>query len=416
MQATTTEPSGGRYIGAGHLDRLMLSELLDDVDCAALVLWSERAIQHACGAHPGNATRFERPGAAFLIIPRDPEDAPSAIVGDYYAVGFAAKSGVSDTRTIPIWVGTADVTGKAGLAALTEPAADRPETFDAADGLAALEAAIHDLGLSGAPLAYERPGELAAAVAPTPLPNAQMSRPACDALQVLRAHKSPHERALLRDAARCAEAGLELALAEVRQGIHRDDLLAAYAAAALAETRKVRPATHAEPYGVISFGPSARPDDRRLTKGDIIRIDVGMKLDGYASDCARSFAFGRPDGEAVAVHTALLSAFEATIAAFEAGVPLTKLHETGVSSMHNAGYHGYRRGHLGHGLGASSFTEQWPFISATATHRLTPSNVMAVELPWYVTGIGSLIVEDQFEWLEGRFQPVWSLRRDLIEV
>ncbi len=420
MQPANTEPAPGerpgRYIGGGHLDRRMLSDLLDEMGCAALVLWSERAIRHACGADPGNAVRFERPGAAFLIVPRDPDSAPAAIVGDYYAADFAARSGIPDTRAIPIWVGTADVSGHAGLVALMEPAADRPETFDAADGLAALAKAIHDLGLSGAPLAYERLGELAVAFTPARIPVAETARPACDALRRLRVHKSLQERGLLRDAAQCAQAGVEAALDQVRQGMHRRDLLAAYAQAALAKARRTRPAVRAEPYGVIGFGPSARADDRRLAKGDIIRIDVGMKLDGYASDSARSFAFGRAPAEAADVHAALLSAFEATVEAMDPGVPLSKLHSTGVGAMHRAGYHGYRRGHLGHGLGASSFTEEWPFISAKATHRLAPSNVMAVELPWYVTGMGALIVEDQFEWRDGRFRPVWTLPRRLVEV
>jgi len=39
--------------------------------------------------------------------------------------------------------------------------------------------------------------------------------------------------------------------------------------------------------------------------------------------------------------------------------------------------------------------EEWPFISADSDTVLEPGMVMAFETPWYVEGLGGLIIEDQ---------------------
>ena len=60
-----------------------------------------------------------------------------------------------------------------------------------------------------------------------------------------------------------------------------------------------------------------------------------------------------------------------------------------------AGFPGYTRGHVGHSLGAGLGSEDWPFIAADSPVTLEPGMVMAFECPWYVTGLGGMIIENQ---------------------
>src|SRR5690348_1887881 len=72
----------------------------------ALVLSQPESIQYATGAFPGVATSWRRAGAAFVMVPADPEAPLSAIVGDLQAKSFAAQSGIADVRSHRIWVET----------------------------------------------------------------------------------------------------------------------------------------------------------------------------------------------------------------------------------------------------------------------------------------------------------------------
>ena len=63
--------------------------------------------------------------------------------------------------------------------------------------------------------------------------------------------------------------------------------------------------------------------------------------------------------------------------------------------MWNQGFETYGRGHFGHGVGASIWSEEWPFIAAGSDAVLEPGMVLAFETPWYIEGLGGFIIEDQ---------------------
>ncbi|MDQ3169918.1 MAG: M24 family metallopeptidase, partial [Acidobacteriota bacterium] len=63
--------------------------------------------------------------------------------------------------------------------------------------------------------------------------------------------------------------------------------------------------------------PHARPGDRRLTRGDLVVVDFGGMLDGYAVDITRTVSVGRPDAGASALHAAVLAAHGAAVRALE---------------------------------------------------------------------------------------------------
>ena len=61
------------------------------------------------------------------------------------------------------------------------------------------------------------------------------------------------------------------------------------------------------------------------------------------------------------------------------GVALSEVYQTVATSMWDAGFSTYNRGHFGHGVGASIWSEEWPFISADATAIAEPGMVLAFE-------------------------------------
>ncbi|ESZ00221.1 hypothetical protein X737_39055 [Mesorhizobium sp. L48C026A00] len=81
--------------------------------------------------------------------------------------------------------------------------------------------------------------------------------------------------------------------------------------------------------------------------------------------------------------------------------------------MHARGFDMYCRGHFGHGLGASVFVEEWPFIAADEPTEIEPGMVLAYELPWYIRGLGAFMLEDQFIVGAQSVDACWTLPREL---
>jgi Xaa-Pro aminopeptidase len=67
-------------------------------------------------------------------------------------------------------------------------------------------------------------------------------------------------------------------------------------------------------------------------------------------------------------------------------------------------------------LGAGLGSEEWPFISADSNVLIEPGMVLAFECPWYINGLGGLIIENQILITEKGPEVMNSLPIDLIEV
>ena len=67
-------------------------------------------------------------------------------------------------------------------------------------------------------------------------------------------------------------------------------------------------------------------------------------------------------------------------------------------------------------MGAGLGSEEWPFISADATVVFEPGMVIAFECPWYITGLGGFIIENQVLITEDGHEMMNSLPLDLIQI
>ncbi len=93
-------------------------------------------------------------------------------------------------------------------------------------------------------------------------------------------------------------------------------------------------------YGsIVAGGANAcvlhyRADEAPIRDGDLVLIDAGCELDGYASDITRSFpANGRFSGPQRALYDLVLASQEAAIAATKPGARFTDPHEAAVKVL-----------------------------------------------------------------------------------
>lgn len=395
---------------AGFLNRKRAEHFMQNEGLSALVLSQPESFIYATGAFPGVATYWRRAGAAFVIVPADAAKPLTAIVGDLQARSFAEQSGLVDVRSHRIWVETSrypfeDMT----------PRETRPGQFDINASLALLRDALGDHGLQ-----HQRIG-LELGFVPVQdflhFKNLPFVWTDCTRLvEQLRSVKSPEEIAKLRRAAEYSSTGMESLIASIKAGMTAKEMSTLWQGAALAETRRRGEPEPQSTWSYIAIAGDGFAPGGPAQPGDVIKIDVGCVIDGYSSDGGRTAVLGQPHPEAQHVFDALHRAFDTGLALFSPGRPLREIHQAVARSMSDQGYTNYQRGHFGHGVGASIWSEEWPFISSDSTATLEPGMVLAYETPWYIEGLGGFIIEDQLLVTERGIEVMAPLPRNMFRI
>ena len=128
------------------------------------------------------------------------------------------------------------------------------------------------------------------------------------------------------------------------------------------------------------------PDRHRLTDGDLLSVDCGAVLDGWAADAAISFTIG----PAAPADARLIATTEAALrAGIAAAVPGARIGDISavIGAAGRAGGYGICTDFGGHGVGRAMHED--PHIPnegrAGRGPRLTPGLVIAIE-PWFLAG------------------------------
>jgi Xaa-Pro aminopeptidase len=235
----------------------------------------------------------------------------------------------------------------------------------------------------------------------------------------LRLLKEPEEIALLRTACELTEVGISHVVDGLTAGLSAFEMSVRYRSSVMEEAAR-RGVTQLEAlwgfntFGAHTFGRASAGD--RLQPGDGVKFDCGCTLDGYTSDIGRTFVFGKGNKHQRRIQQALIEAWEAGLQHFRPGGNLRSVHHAAQETMRKLGYPAYTRGHVGHGIGSSVWLEEWPYISGDADLIIQPNMVFSYELPYYINGIGSFIIEDQLVIAEKGPQSMNALPKSYLEV
>ena len=156
-----------------------------------------------------------------------------------------------------------------------------------------------------------------------------------------------------------------------------------------ADTMSFDPIVASGPNGAL---PHARPSDRTLREGELIVIDMGCFLNGYASDMTRTIALGEPSGEARRVYNIVLEAQEAALQSARSGITGTDIDAVARGVIEEAGYDDYFGHGLGHGVGLE--IHEWPRLSYHVTHDLPDGAAVTVEPGIYLPEKFGVRIED----------------------
>ncbi len=139
--------------------------------------------------------------------------------------------------------------------------------------------------------------------------------------------------------------------------------------------------------------PHAEPRDVAIERGTLVTVDIGALLDGYCSDCTRTFAVGEPTAQAREIYQLVLAAQLAGLDAVAPGLEGRAVDALARAVIEDAGY-GECFGHgLGHGVGLE--IHEAPRLARHGAEQvLRVGNVVTVEPGVYLPGTLGVRIED----------------------
>ena len=212
------------------------------------------------------------------------------------------------------------------------------------------------------------------------------------AVEMQRAVKDPGEIETIRRACKLASKVYEEVAAQIRPGVSERDL------AAEIEYKMKRHGAEGAAFDTIvasgrrSAFPHATPSPKLLEKGDLVILDLGAILGGYASDMTRTVYLGRPGQRIRRLYSAVQ---EAQLEAVKAAVPGTGAATVDAVArrvLARRGLHKYFTHSTGHGVGIEIHED--PKLGKLEATKLKEGFVITVEPGVYLEELGGIRIED----------------------
>jgi Xaa-Pro aminopeptidase len=160
--------------------------------------------------------------------------------------------------------------------------------------------------------------------------------------------------------------------------------------------------------------PHAEPRDVPIPRDSLVTLDIGARLDGYCSDCTRTWATGTLPGDLAEAYALVLRAQLSSLAAIRPG-PEGREIDAVARDLIDAAGHGEHFGHgLGHGVGLE--VHEAPRLSRLGDARLTAANVVTVEPGVYLPGRGGVRIEDLVVVTEDGCDVISRTTKELVTV
>jgi Xaa-Pro aminopeptidase len=233
-----------------------------------------------------------------------------------------------------------------------------------------------------------------------------------DAIEAARMVKSAEELRSIRQSQKINEQVLKLALEGLKPGLTEAQL-----------AWRIKLLTHDMGASDVSFPPivafgghTSRPHHepsaaKKLKRGDMILIDMGIVYKNYASDLTRTFFTKTPTSEQGDVYTTVLTAHQAAVTAIKPGALADDIDRTARLFISDSGYK-KKFGHAtGHGIGLD--VHELPRVAKGDQTELAAGMVITVEPGIYLPGKLGVRIEDMIEVTAGGHKVLNSFPKEM---
>ena len=159
--------------------------------------------------------------------------------------------------------------------------------------------------------------------------------------------------------------------------------------------------------------PHAVPRDVPIPAGTLVVIDLGARLDGYCSDCTRTFATGPlPDSQAES-YEGVRDAQRVAVDEVRAGISCKEIDADTRAVLESRLGITFEHG-LGHGVGLD--VHEAPRLARTGEGSLETGNTVTVEPGVYVAGEFGIRIEDLVAVTEDGCEILTGFTKELVTV
>lgn len=217
-------------------------------------------------------------------------------------------------------------------------------------------------------------------------------KPLAEAVETLRMFKSPAEIGTIKAAVRLNSIALEQALEQFKPSMTEVDL-----AAEIEYRMRLLGADGTAFDTIVASGersalPHAHPTNHPIQMNQLLLVDMGAAVAGYASDMSRTHAIGKLDAKIRRMYKAVLESQLAAIAAVRPGVSCAQVDRTAREVLRAYDFEDLFIHSTGHGLGLE--IHERPRIGRKERTKLQQGMVITVEPGVYQEGLGGIRIED----------------------
>lgn len=231
-----------------------------------------------------------------------------------------------------------------------------------------------------------------------------------DPLAKIRREKDCVEKELLERAARVADGAVEVAGEHIREGVSELEVAGEIDRYIKREGGDGTWFDTVVSSGIRAAHPVYPATRKVIERGDLVVVDIGVRLSGYCADITRTFALGSENGRAIEILAAVIEVQKQCVALVRAGVGVGDLASESRRAFESRGYGGYVTHALGHGIGLG---KEPPMLAEGNSSRLVENECVTIEPGLYVVGFGGARIEDDVFVLKEGTEVITHSPKDL---
>jgi Xaa-Pro aminopeptidase len=222
--------------------------------------------------------------------------------------------------------------------------------------------------------------------------NGTVLKPASGIVEALRSVKSPEELDKIERAQKITDKVFGESIPYLSEGVTERDI------AAEIEYRFRRSGADGPSFEtIVAFGarasmPHSLPGHSALRHGDVVLIDMGTIVDGYASDMTRTVVFGQASDKLKEHYSLVLEAQLTGIGAVRCGASGIDIYRAARAIFERAGVADRFIHSLGHGVGIE--VHELPALSPRSADTLAEGMVITIEPGLYFPDQYGIRIED----------------------
>lgn len=237
-------------------------------------------------------------------------------------------------------------------------------------------------------------------------------KPLTGAVQKLRAVKDPAEVALIRESVGVLDYGFRKARTLLKPGVVERD-----AALSIESAFKAAGGDALAFDTIIASGergalPHGKADYKKIKKGELVVVDMGVLRNGYNSDETRTFCVGKAAKRHREIYEIVKAAQERAIEEIKPGAAAADVDFAARSYIDKKGFGKYFGHGTGHGVGLD--IHEGPTVSPQSKDVLQEGMVITIEPGIYIPGWGGVRIEDMALVVKGGFEILTRTPKEFV--